>query len=128
MQAIAGSTVKLLIGLGDRFAVTCTMVATEEDTHNPQVIDRICNALLFIFGSGPFLGISSDCYRDRYPVYSIFLLERLRAGTGSDPHSQALIERTLELLRAAATELAENDRLKEAEGVWPKGKRDVHDR
>jgi tRNA A37 threonylcarbamoyladenosine synthetase subunit TsaC/SUA5/YrdC len=112
-QRIAGSMVKMLLGLGDRFAVTCTMVASEEDMQNPKVIERVCNGLVFIFWNGPFLGVPPDCHRDRYPVYSIFFLEQLRIRVSCDPNSEALIERTLEHLRAASAELVEKDRLKD---------------
>lgn len=94
---ISGSLVKHLLVLGDRFAVTCSMVLTETEWSDPTIKEHICFAAQFIFRES---NIARDCPRDREPIYTIFLLEILLAKAVA-PLSREQIETALVAVRGS---------------------------
>lgn len=96
VQVIAGSFVRGLLSLGDRFAVSCSMCIDEERLCDPQMVQRIVSAIEFIFyGRG-----EAECPSDSYPVFSEFFLRRMLALCVHEVHqeSRVRIESTLERL------------------------------
>ncbi len=94
-QAIGGGFVKTLLGMGDRFAVSCSMLLTDEDFRDPRVAERIWNALDFAFRSN----FERDCPLDSYPIYSIFLLRKIH-DLASSLAVQSATMASIERLRA----------------------------
>jgi hypothetical protein len=95
VQVIGGGLVSLLLHFGDRFAVSCSMILTDEQLRDPRIIERVCSGIDFAFR---LPGTQTDCAADSYPVYSAFLLERLLRAV-SDQQSRSLIEKTLASIR-----------------------------
>ena len=93
-QMIAGSLLKLLPTMGDRFAISCSMEIAEADISNPRVVERICYGIRFVFTHlDETIG-----EQDAYPWYSCFFLEKLLDRTSSGA-SRDLIEEVLGLCR-----------------------------
>jgi hypothetical protein len=84
----------MLLTMGDRFAVSCSMVISDSEWDSPRVAERVCYGIRVAFREsdpGAFV-----CTLDGCPVFSCFLLERLLAHA-SDSESRGLISEVLQL-------------------------------
>jgi hypothetical protein len=70
--------VKFLLRSGDRFAIACGMIVPDAELGNPQIAERIWHAINMAFHDPSAM---PNCPSDRYPIYSIFLLEKVLART-----------------------------------------------
>lgn len=88
VQSIGGGFAKVLLGMGDRFAVACSMIVDDEGMTNPKTIERICAALDFAFRQRAH----RDCALDAYPIYAVFLLEKLHSRASDAANQRATAE------------------------------------
>ena len=85
----------LFLGLGDRVAVSLSMATDDAQLRDLRIVEKIKYAIDFTFRHS---GLKRDCPMDAYPIYSIHLLEKIRAGL-TDPAMLLGIDETLDRLR-----------------------------
>lgn len=92
---VAGSMVGLFYRLGDRVAIGLSMVTDEAMLGDAKIASKIQRAIDFTFRDP--LAIR-ECPIDRFPIYSVYLLEKIQKRV-SDPETLAAVSDTLGTLR-----------------------------